>query len=105
MFTSLIIYKFSKHKLILFENQNYPLSISSTFNISPDTLDSWIDNLRILRNKLAHNMRLYNMTFHKTPKLEKHHSVRITNNRMFANFIFLKYLLGDSKNWRSSVKF
>lgn len=78
-------------------------NISSTFNISPDTLDSWIDNLRILRNKLAHNMRLYNMTFHKTPKLEKHHSVRITNNRMFANFIFLKYLLGDSKNWRNAL--
>lgn len=46
-------------------------NISSEFNVSPQTLDSWIDILRILRNKLAHNMRLYGTTSQKTPKLEK----------------------------------
>jgi abortive infection bacteriophage resistance protein len=34
-------------------------NISKELNLSPGTLDSWIDNLRILRNKIAHNMRLY----------------------------------------------
>lgn len=78
-------------------------NISSEFNVSPQTLDSWIDILRILRNKLAHNMRLYETTFQKTPKLEKHHSIRITNNRLFANFVLLKYLLDDSEVWQSAI--
>lgn len=78
-------------------------NISREFNVSPKTLDSWIDTLRILRNKLAHNMRLYETTFQKTPKLEKHHSIRITNNRLFANFVLLKYLLDDSEVWQSAI--
>ena len=78
-------------------------NISREFNVSPKTLDSWIDALRILRNKLAHNMRLYETTFQKTPKLEKHHSIRITNNRLFANFVLLKYLLDDSEVWQSAI--
>ncbi|WP_268728755.1 Abi family protein [Streptococcus gallolyticus] len=78
-------------------------NISREFNVSPKTLDSWIDTLRILRNKLAHNMRLYETTFQKTPKLEKHHSIRITNNRLFANFVLLKYLLDDSEVWQSTI--
>lgn len=78
-------------------------NISREFNVSPKSLDSWIDTLRILRNKLAHNMRLYETTFQKTPKLEKHHSIRITNNRLFANFVLLKYLLDDSEVWQSAI--
>lgn len=78
-------------------------NISREFNLSPKTLDSWIDTLRILRNKLAHNMRLYETTFQKTPKLEKHHTVRIENNRLFANFVLLKYLLDNSEVWKEVV--
>ena len=78
-------------------------NISREFNLSPKTLDSWIDTLRILRNKLAHNMRLYETTFQKTPKLEKHHTVRIENNRLFANFVLLKYLLDNSEVWKEAV--
>ena len=78
-------------------------NISSEFNVSPQTLDSWIDILRILRNKLAHNMRLYRTTFQRTPKLEKHHTVRIENNRLFANFVLLKYLLDNSEVWKEAV--
>ncbi|MCO4611094.1 hypothetical protein Si063_01601 [Streptococcus infantarius subsp. infantarius] len=78
-------------------------NISSEFNVSPQTLDSWIDILRILRNKLAHNMRLYGTTSQKTPKLEKHHSIRITTNRLFADFVLLKYLLDNSEVWKEAV--
>lgn len=78
-------------------------NISREFNVSPKTLDSWIDTLRILRNKLAHNMRLYGTTFQKTPKLEKYHSIRIMNNRLFANFVLLKYLLDDNEVWQSAI--
>lgn len=78
-------------------------NISSEFNVSPQTLDSWIDILRILRNKLAHNMRLYGTTSQKTPKLEKHHSIRITTNRLFADFVLLKYLLDNSEVWQNTI--
>lgn len=78
-------------------------NISREFNLSPKTFDSWIDTLRILRNKLAHNMRLYRTTFQRTPKLEKHHTVRIENNRLFANFVLLKYLLDNSEVWKEAV--
>lgn len=78
-------------------------NISREFSLSPKTFDSWIDTLRILRNKLAHNMRLYRTTFQRTPKLEKHHTVRIENNRLFANFVLLKYLLDNSEVWKEAV--
>lgn len=78
-------------------------NISREFNLSPKTFYSWIDTLRILRNKLAHNMRLYGTTFQRTPKLEKHHTVRIENNRLFANFVLLKYLLDNSEVWKEAV--
>lgn len=78
-------------------------NISSEFNVSPQILDSWIDILRILRNKLAHNMRLYGTTSQKTPKLEKHHSIRITTNRLFADFVLLKYLLDNSEVWQNTI--
>lgn len=78
-------------------------NISRDLNISPDTLDSWIDVLRILRNKLAHNMRLYDITFQKTAKLEKHHIPKINNNRLFSNFILLKHILIDSEIWGSTL--
>lgn len=48
-------------------------------------------------------MRLYETTFQKTPKLEKNHSIRITNNRLFADFILLKYLLNNSEVWQNAI--
>ena len=79
-------------------------NISRDLNISPSTLDSWIDVLRILRNKLAHNMRLYDTTFQKTAKLEKHHTPKITENRLFASFVLLKHILTDSDLWLESLQ-
>ena len=48
-------------------------------------------------------MRLYETMFQKTPKLEKHHSILITNNRLFADFILLKYLLNNSEVWQNAI--
>lgn len=74
--------------------------ISRELNLSPATLDSWIDSLRILRNKLAHNMRLYGTTFINTPRWEKHHTTRYQTNKLFINFLLLNYLLKDSRIWK-----
>lgn len=48
-------------------------------------------------------MRLYGTTSPKTPKLEKHHSIRITTNRLFADFVLLKYLLDNSEVWQNTI--
>ena len=78
-------------------------NISKTLDISPIVLDSWIDTLRILRNKLAHNMRLYDSTFQQTPKFEKHHKVKQNTNRLFFNFVLMKYLLGNGDTWKRVI--
>lgn len=78
-------------------------NISKTLNVSPLVLDSWIDTLRILRNKLAHNMRLYDSTFHHTPKFEKQHEYKPKTNRLFFNFVLMKYLLGNSDTWVRAI--
>ena len=77
--------------------------ISKTFNVSPQTLDSWIDVLRILRNGLAHNMRLYDTTFQRTPQFEKHHTIKVNNNRLFSSLIPLKYLLNANDSWKENL--
>ena len=77
--------------------------ISRDLNLSPPVLDSWIDSLRILRNHLAHNMRLYNTTFPKIPKFEKHHSVIIKTNRIFIFFQLLKYISQTVENWNITL--
>lgn len=78
-------------------------NISRTLDVSPLVLDSWIDTLRILRNKLAHNMRLYDSTFHHTPKFEKQHKYKPNTNRLFFNFVLMKYLLGSSDTWERAI--
>lgn len=78
--------------------------ISKTFNVSPTTFDSWIDCLRIVRNRLAHNMRLYDTTFKNTPRFEKHHILKSENNRLFSSFILLKYLLHNHETWSESME-
>ncbi|MER0122894.1 Abi family protein [Streptococcus sp. ZJ93] len=77
--------------------------ISRDLNLSPKTLDSWIDTLRILRNYLAHNMRLYGTNFIRTPKWEKHHANKVQTNKLFINFILLKHLLNDTTIWKHNI--
>lgn len=77
--------------------------ISKSFNVSPKILDSWIDLLRILRNRLAHNMRLYDTTFKHAPKYEKHHQLKSTDNRLFSLFVILKHLLNSSDSWDENI--
>lgn len=78
-------------------------NISQDLNLSPKILDSWIDTLRILRNQLAHNMRLYGATYIRTPKWETHHIKRAETNKIFINFILLKYILKDSSLWKTNI--
>ena len=73
--------------------------ISRELNLSPETFESWIENIRILRNNLAHNMRLYGTKNRYVPKFEKHHEVTIKNNRLFVYFLLLKELSQFDEHW------
>ena len=77
--------------------------ISSQFNISPIILDDWIESLRILRNLSAHNMRLYGYTFKDAPKLSAIGYHENIDNRLFGQFLLLKYLYFDKENWNQKM--
>lgn len=77
--------------------------ISTSFNISPKVLDSWIDMLRILRNRLAHNIRLYNSTFKAIPRFEKHHKVYTASNRIYIFLLLLKHLSHSKDDWENTI--
>lgn len=78
-------------------------AISRELNLSPITLDSWIENIRILRNRLAHNMRIYGTTNRYIPKFEKHHKVTNKNNRPFIYFLLLRELSQFDEQWSRSL--
>jgi abortive infection bacteriophage resistance protein len=73
--------------------------ISREFNVSPVILDDWIESLRILRNLAAHNIRLYHYTFSDTPKLSAIGYHENIDNRLFGQFLLLKYLFFDKEVW------
>ncbi len=78
--------------------------ISREFDESPIVLDSWIENLRRTRNILAHDMRLYDMSFRFTPMLsERHHKYRVVTNRIFDQIYLLKLLYRDEEEWEIIV--
>ncbi|EMC45102.1 Abi family protein [Streptococcus mutans] len=78
-------------------------TISRELNLSPETFYNWIENIRILRNNLAHNMRLYGTTNRYVPKFEKHHEVTVENNRLFVYFLLLKELSQFDEHWSRNL--
>jgi len=79
-------------------------TVSRELDESPVVLDSWIENLRCTRNTLAHDMRLYDMSFRFTPMLsEKHHKYREVTNRIFDHIYLIKILYCDKDEWKNIV--
>ena len=74
--------------------------ISRTFDVSPEILDSWLENLRITRNSLAHNMKLYGTVMRLTPKLpERYYNEKIIRHRIFDQIRLLMILYPDPTIW------
>ncbi|SKA11688.1 Abortive infection bacteriophage resistance protein [Pilibacter termitis] len=79
--------------------------VSSTFDISPDVLDSWIDNLRITRNMLAHDRKLYQTTWSKTPKLpKKYRPEKPLGNKLFPQIYLMKLMFPSTTLWSLAFK-
>jgi len=78
--------------------------ICNRYNVSPETMDSWLENLRITRNTLAHNMRLYGKTMMMTPKMPaRFYEERLIRNRIFDQVRLIKILYPDSVMWSRIV--
>ena len=75
-------------------------SISGSLHLSRSQVNSWLDNLRILRNICAHQGRLFNRTLRK-PKLPGNaHDLGIVGlsaekNRCFDQLTLIQYLIRE----------
>ena len=79
--------------------------IASIYGVGYTYLESWIEHISFVRNICAHYGRLYNINLSKTPSLYKQYSEQgISNVRVFATLICLKYLLNNSSQWKSFVE-
>ena len=78
-------------------------SISKEFDVAHNTLDNWIENLRLTRNLTAHNMRIYGNTSIKTPILSGKIENKNNTNRIFAQFLLFKILVQDKISWTEKI--
>ena len=64
-------------------------------------IQNWIENLRIFRNMVAHNQRLYNFSILSMPKKAKEYNKQ--TGKIFDYVIVMKYLFLDAEDWNTYV--
>ena len=64
-------------------------------------IQNWIENLRIFRNMVAHNQRLYNFSILSIPKKAKEYNKQ--TGKIFDYVIVMKYLFLDNEDWNTYV--
>ena len=75
--------------------------IADNYGYGADKLESWIESLRLFRNLLAHNSRLYNRNFKYPPKTTREYPY--SSFKVFDYIMVLKYLTIDSVEWATFV--
>lgn len=79
-------------------------AIAQTYEIGYSYLESWIEHIAFVRNVCAHYGRLYNINLAKTPALYKQYNkAGVSNIRVFATLLCLKYLLPNDRHWYEFV--
>ena len=80
-------------------------AIAKQFGTGILQLASWIENVRYLRNMVAHYMRLYDFKLGKTPRLCKNHHARYSKvtHRAFDIVYVMKALFLDAHEWDKHV--
>lgn len=71
---------------------------NSLYNVTYDTLDSWMRCLTDLRNRCAHYARLYYWIFPAIPKMPTGENY-IPTRRLFAQLYMLKMLYPTTNDW------
>lgn len=75
--------------------------IEKTFKFPKNKISNWIKNLRIFRNMVAHNQRLYNFPIFSTPLKPKEYKEQ--TGRIFDYVIIMKFLFLDVDDWNGYV--
>lgn len=75
--------------------------IANEFKFPKNKILNWIECIRIFRNMVAHNQRLYDYPISKTPMLAKEY--KNTTYRIFDYLVCSKYLYLNIKDWNNYV--
>ena len=75
--------------------------IENIIGFPKNKIENWIENLRIFRNMVVHNQRLYNFSILSTPKKTKEYNKQ--TGKIFDYVIVMKYLFLDDEDWNAYV--
>ena len=75
--------------------------IEDIIGFPKNKIENWIENLRIFRNMVAHNQRLYNFSILSMPKKAKEYNKQ--TGKIFDYVIVMKYLFLDNEDWNTYV--
>jgi len=80
-------------------------AVAVMYGVGYTYFESWIEALSYVRNVCAHYGRLYNAKLSKTPQLYKPYTEKgISNFRIFATLITLKYLVPNDRHWHDFLQ-
>lgn len=90
---------------ILASNYQYKSQKGNWVNPSQKMLSSWIQGVSVLRNKCAHNSRIYNRTIHTTPEILDIDKIMPlpAHNGLYQSLLAMKYLKPSDEEWMSFV--
>ena len=78
----------------------YQKTIARYYRTGVRQLSSWIQNLTYTRNHLAHNMRIYNYNFGRTPaKCQNHPAFLSATNMIFDQVFVIACMYSDPYEW------
>ncbi|BEO97663.1 Abi family protein [Fusobacterium polymorphum] len=80
---------------------NTKKKIEDIIGFPKNKIQNWIENLRIFRNMVAHNQRLYNFSILSMPKKAKEYNKQ--TGKIFDYVIVMKYLFLDNEDWNTYV--
>ena len=80
---------------------NTKKKIEDIIGFPKNKIQNWIENLRIFRNMVAHNQRLYNFSILSMPKKAKEYNKQ--TGKIFDYVIVMKYLFLDAEDWNTYV--
>lgn len=74
-------------------------AIEKTLGFPKNKISNWIESLRIFRNMVAHNQRLYNFTIASSPIKAKEY--KESSGKIFDYVVVMKYLFKDAEDWNT----
>lgn len=90
----------------VYDNLIGPLQkkIAKQYNTGPNQLRNWILNLMYTRNHLAHNMRIYDYDFARSPmQCKKHPFPCEKTNRIFDQVFIMCVMYSDHEEWTNYI--